>query len=76
VIKEDCKRFGAHNMRHGLATYLVKRGNDPELVAKMLRQSHVDTALIYIHNQKEARAAQADFLGEFLPANGHAKRVQ
>jgi hypothetical protein len=54
----------------------VKRGNDPELVAKMLRQSHVDTALIYIHNQKEARAAQADFLGEFLPANGHAKRVQ
>ena len=40
-------------------------------VSESTCQSHVDTALIYIHNQKEAPETQADLLGEFLLPNGH-----
>lgn len=75
VITGACKRFGAHNLRHGLGTFVVQQGGNPELVAKMLRQSHVDMALWYVHNQKEAREAQGSFLSKFLP-NGDTKRVQ
>lgn len=65
----------AHNVRHGLASGLISRGHELEAVQKMLRQSHVDTTLLYVHNQKQAREAQADFLEKFLPS-ADAKRVQ
>lgn len=43
---DDCGntviRFGFHNFRHALATFLIGNGHDPVVVQRMLRQSHVD----------------------------------
>ena len=49
VIKKDQPRFGFHNFRHSLATFLISEGRNPDVVRRMLRQSHIDTTLIYAH---------------------------
>jgi hypothetical protein len=36
----------------------------------MLRQSHVDMTMHYVHNRHQARSAQAQFLERFLPNGG------
>lgn len=71
VISEDCPRFGFHNLRHGLSTFLIDNGHDPVVVQRMLRQSHVDMTMHYVHNSRKARNAQGQFLERFLP-NGRA----
>jgi integrase len=71
VILEDCPRFGFHNLRHGLSTFLIDNGHDPVVVQRMLRQSHVDMTMHYVHNSRKARNAQAQFIERFLP-NGSA----
>jgi integrase len=70
VIAEDCPRFGFHNLRHGLSTFLIENGQDPLVVQRMLRQSHVDMTMHYLHNRHKARSAQAQFLERFLPNGG------
>jgi integrase len=50
VIPEDCPRFGFHNLRHGLSTFLIDNGQDPVVVQRMLRQSHVDMRMHYVYN--------------------------
>src|SRR5580700_4254926 len=55
VISEDCPRFGFQN------------GHDPVVVQRMLRQSHVDMTMHYVHNSRKARNAQAQFIERFLP---------
>ena len=67
VITEDCPRFGFHNLRHGLTTFLIENGHDPVVVQRMLRQSHVDMTMHYVHNSRKARNAQAQFIERFLP---------
>jgi len=67
VIVEDCPRFGFHNLRHGLSTFLIENGHDPVVVQRMLRQSHVDMTMHYVHNQRMARDAQGQFIERFLP---------
>jgi integrase len=67
VIPEDCSRFGFHNLRHGLSTFLIDNGHDPVVVQRMLRQSHVDMTMHYVHNSGKARNAQAQFIERFLP---------
>jgi integrase len=62
----DCKRFGFHNLRHSLASWLVDSGVEPVVVVRMLRQTEVKMAMHYTHLDKKARKAQGDFLGEFL----------
>jgi hypothetical protein len=37
-------------------------------VQKILRQSNVDTTMIYIHNAKKAREAQGQFMKRFMPS--------
>jgi integrase len=69
VIPEDCPRFGFHNLRHGLSTFLIDNGQDPVVVQRMLRQSHVDMTMHY--NSRKPRNAQAQFIERFLP-NGSA----
>ena len=40
VLKEGEKvRSGFHNLRHNLASFLVRRGTDVKTVQKMLRQA-------------------------------------
>jgi len=67
VIAEDCPRFGFHNLRHGLSTFLIENGHDPVVVQRMLRQSHVDMTMHYVHNSHKARNAQGQFIERFLP---------
>jgi integrase len=68
IIGKDCPRFGFHNFRYSLATFLVEDGTDPVVVQKMLRQSNLDTTMIYIHNAKRARVAQGQFMNRFMPS--------
>jgi integrase len=72
VIPEDCPRFDFHNLRHGLSTFLIDSGHDPVGVQRMLRQSHVDMTMHYVHNSRKARNAQAQFIERFLPDGGTA----
>jgi integrase len=72
VIARDCPRFGLHNMRHGLSTFLIENGTDPVVVQRMLRHSNLPMTMHYTHNRKQARAAQGQFLDRFLPKNGRA----
>jgi site-specific recombinase XerD len=73
VLKEDEKvRFGFHNLRHSLASFLVRNGTDVKTVQKMLRHSDVSTTLgIYAHSMSEDRlVAQADTLTAMMtPSN-------
>jgi integrase len=42
-------RFGFHNLRHGLATWLAEQGTDPVVIQRMLRHSSKDMTMHYIH---------------------------
>jgi|GEM_PF-2089794 len=55
VLKEGEKvRFGLHNLRHSLASFLVRKGTDVKSVQKMLRHSDLATTLgIYVHSMSE-----------------------
>jgi len=45
------QRFGFHNLRHSLATYLVNKGMDVKTVQALLRHSNVTTTLgLYAHS--------------------------
>jgi integrase len=68
VISNDCPRFGFQNLRHGLSTFLIEKGQDPVVVQRMLRQSHVNMTMHYVHNSRKARNAQGQFLAHFLPS--------
>jgi len=67
IIKKDEPRFGFHNFRHSLATFLISEGRNPDVVRRMLRQSHIDTTLIYTHMDSERIGAQGRMLGRMLP---------
>jgi hypothetical protein len=67
--KGEKVRFGFHNLRHSLASFLVRKGTDVKTVQKMLRHSDVATTLgIYAHSMSEDRlAAQDDMLAAMMP---------
>ena len=67
VIRKDEPRFGFHNFRHSLATFLISEGRNPDVVRRMLRQSHIDTTLIYTHMDSERIGAQGRMLERMLP---------
>lgn len=72
----DCRRFGLHNLRHSLSTWLVESGIEPVVVVRMLRQTDVKMAMHYAHLDKKARKAQGRFLEKLLGAGRVQKRVQ
>jgi integrase len=76
VIPDDCPRFGFHNLRHGLSTFLIDNGHDPVVVQRMLRQSNVNMTMHYVHNSHKARNAQAQFIERFLPNAGAVSDVE
>ncbi len=76
IIPDDCPRFGFHNLRHGLSTFLVDNGHDPVVVQRMLRQSNVNMTMHYVHNSRKARNAQAQFIERFLPNAGAVPDVK
>jgi site-specific recombinase XerD len=77
--KHDTKRrFGYHNLRHSLATFLVASGKDPKTVQSLLRHSDVAVTLgIYAHSHDESRlAAQKDLLAAFFAPSGMGQSIQ
>ncbi len=60
-------RFGLHNLRHSLSSWLVNKGKaEPKTVQSLLRHSRIQTTLdLYTQGDgDETRAAQGAFLRE------------
>jgi integrase len=69
VLGKDVKvRFGFHNLRHSLASFLVRTKTDPKTVQALLRHSDVKTTLqLYAHSVTEDRmTAQGQVLEAIL----------
>jgi integrase len=69
VLEEGKRvRFGFHNLRHSLASFLVRTKTDPKTVQALLRHSDVRTTLqLYAHSVSEDRmAAQGEMLQAIL----------
>jgi integrase len=62
------KRWGFHNLRHNLGSWLVSNGVDLKTVSSMLRHANVRTTLsIYSHAVDANKlAAQGQFLNSLL----------
>jgi integrase len=55
------QRFGFHNFRHGLASWLVNQGTDVKTVQWLLRHSNVRTTLgLYAHQVNSSMLAAQD----------------
>jgi len=75
VLVKNCKvRFGFHNLRHSLASFLVRTKTDPKTVQALLRHSDVKTTLqLYAHSVSEDRlAAQGQVLEAILQSKSSA----
>lgn len=72
VIEEGSrKRFGWHNLRHSLATFLAGRV-DPAITMKILRHRRLSTTMeIYTHRSQDKQlSAQGMFIAEIKVADG------
>ena len=57
-VENDPRRFGFHNLRHSLASFLVRIKTDPKTVQTLLRHSDVKFTLqFYTHSVSEDRMA-------------------
>ena len=74
LAEDDPRRFGFHNLRHSLASFLVQSRTDPKTVQALLRHSDVKTTLqLYAHSVSEDRlAAQGQVLDAILHLGGTA----
>jgi len=75
VVGKDAKvRFGFHNLRHSLASFLVRGKTDPKTVQALLRHSDVKTTLqLYAHSISEDRmTAQGLMLEAILKSSNLA----
>ena len=55
------QRFGFHNFRHGLASWLVNQGTDVKTVQGLLRHANVSTTLgLYAHQVNSSMMAAQD----------------
>ena len=58
IVDDDPRRFGFHNPRHSLASFLVRIKTDPKTVQTLLRHSDVKMTLqCYTHTVSEDRMA-------------------
>ena len=75
LVEDDPRRFGFRNLRHSLASFLVRTKTDPKTVQALLRHSDVRTTLqLYAHSVSEDRmAAQGEVLGAIL---GNAQTIE
>jgi integrase len=74
LTEDDPRRFGFHNLRHSLASFLVRSKTDPKTVQALLRHSDVKTTLqLYAHSVSEDRlAAQGQVLDAILQSGSRA----
>ena len=60
LVENDPRRFGFHNLRHSLASFLVRIKTDPKTVQALLRHSDVKFTLqFYTHSVSEDRMVAA-----------------
>lgn len=60
LVENDPRRFGFHNFRHSLASFLVRIKTDPKTVQTLLRHSDVKSTLqYYTHSVSDDRMAAA-----------------
>jgi len=56
IVAGNSCRFGFHNLRHSLASFLVRSKTDPKTVQALLRHSDVKTTLqLYAMHTASAR---------------------
>jgi site-specific recombinase XerD len=63
VVLKRGQRFGFHNLRHSLATFLINKEQDTKTVQGLLRHANVSTTLgLYAQsvNSSMVEAAQSD----------------
>jgi integrase len=66
------QRFGFHNFRHGLASWLVNQGTDVKTVQGLLRHSNVKTTLgLYTHQVNSSMLAAQDSMMRALQPGSH-----
>jgi integrase len=66
VVDDDPRRFGFHNLRHSLASFLIRIRTDPKTVQTLLRHSDVKlTPQFYTHAVSRDRMLAA---GKMLSA--------
>lgn len=66
TVDDDPRRFGFHNLRHSLASFLIRIRTDPKTVQTLLRHSDVKLTLqLYTHAVSRDRMAAA---GQMLTA--------
>ena len=70
LVEDDPRRFGFHNLRHSLASFLIRSKTDAKTVQNLLRHSDVKTTLqLYAHSVGEDRmTAQGAMLQAILGA--------
>ncbi len=68
LVEGEKVRFGFHNLRHSLASFLVRQGTDAKTVQRMLRHSDIATTFgIYVHTMSEDRlTAQEEMLAAMM----------
>jgi integrase len=68
LVADDPRRFGFHNLRHSLASFLIRIKTDPKTVQTLLRHSDVRLTLqFYSHAVSDDRVAAAGaMLGAIL----------
>jgi integrase len=60
LVDDDPQRLGFHNLRHSLASFLVRIRTDPKTAQTLLRHSDVKLTLqCYTHSASENRMAAA-----------------
>src|SRR6202049_4587348 len=65
-VDDDQRRFGFHNLRHSLASFLIRIKTDPKTVQTLLRHSDVKLTLqFYTHAVSRDRMVAA---GKMLTA--------
>jgi integrase len=71
LVENDPRRFGFHNLRHSLASFLVRTKTDPKMVQALLRHSDVKTTLqLYAYSVSEDRmTAQGQVLAAILQSS-------
>jgi site-specific recombinase XerD len=72
LAKDSPRRFGFHNLRHSLASFLVRSKTDVKVVQSILPHADVKTTLgIYTHSMaKDRLAAQGGALAAILHQPG------
>ena len=67
LIDDDPRRFGFHNLRHSLASFLIRIRTDPKTVQTLLRHSDVKLTLqFYTHAVSRDRMAAGKMLTAIL----------